>query len=146
MSWKEIPKPARIVLIIVVILLVLWAGANIYRLLRKPPNAHYVSAGGSLPDGWNKTQVTDDLFNAFSGVSFWGKYNAMKQFDDLNDNQMIAVYNDWNDRYATKSIFLGMGSYGTLTNTLNGERFLLGSDAGMEAVIMTDNLNRLQLT
>lgn len=145
-TWKETPKPVRIIILIIIILLLIWFGANVWRLLRRPPNAHYISAGGDIPASWNKVQVTDDLWKAFSGPALTGKYDAIHEFNQLNDNQKIAVYNDWNDRYSTKSIFLGMGSYGTLTQTLSDEKFLFGTDAYDESRIMYENLKRLQLT
>lgn len=144
-TWKEIPKAGRVVIIVIIILLLIWFSANIYRILKRPPNAHYISGGGSIPKGWDKAAVTNDLFSGFKGIDFTGGENAMHDFNQLNDNQMISVYNDWNDRYSQQSIFLGMGSYGTLTNTLNKESFPIGSNALREAQIMTANLKRLQL-
>lgn len=144
--WQLAPRPVKIAIIIVFILLLMWAAANIYRILRKPPNAHYIKGGGDVPDTWSPTALTDSLYHMISGIDLGISDEAMHEFNGLNDNQMISVYNDWNNRYATKSIFLGMGSYGTLTNSLNGESFLIGSNALREAAIMLSNLKRLQLT
>ncbi|MES3019402.1 MAG: hypothetical protein V4721_16565 [Bacteroidota bacterium] len=146
-KWKDIPKPIRVIILIIVILLLIWFGANIYRILRKPPNAHYISGGGEIPEGWTPTTITDDLFNVISGVFTLPKTKQLifGQFNDLNDNQMIKVYNDWNDRYATRSIFLGMGSYGTLTTAATEEWNYSVIGADNEAEIMKGNLKRLKL-
>ena len=147
-TWEKIPKPVRVILIIIIILFLIWFSANIYRILRRPPNAKYVSGGGTVPPDWNPKPITDDLFNVISGVFTLPetKQEAFKKFNALNDNQMIKVYNDWNDRYAQKGIILGMGSYGTLPTAIADEwnYSLMSEDNEME--IAKGNLKRLQLT
>ena len=141
MTWKK----AIIMLVIGVILYFIikkvWAHI-------KPPNyasAAYQAGGGSIPEGWSPTKITDDLYGAIEGWfdSITTKEAAFKQFNDLpTDNMKIAVHNDWRDRKSTL-----FHNY-TLHQAVNGETNVVYFTFGAinEGATMIAHLERLGLS
>lgn len=140
-------KILSIVLIIIICALVLVVAVKVYRAFKKPVNAKYIEGGGALPSGWSPTAITDNLFNAIQGIfTLTGtKDDAYKAFNDLNDNQMISVYNDWGNRYADKKsyMFFPMGS---LTQAIKDETGYTVFGGVNQADLMIANLDRLKLS
>ena len=120
---KEIPQPVRVIIIIVIILLLLLAGNFVYRQFRKPANAEYISSEEAIPPGWTPNDAADTMYKAIDGLFTLAdtKNDAAKNIMDLNDNQVIDVYNYWNKEYSTKSILLGFGMVGSLTKAMSAE-------------------------
>src|ERR1700759_1340388 len=89
-------RNVKIILLTLAVLVVAFLVFQIVRSLRKPANASYIP-GAPVPSGWEPTAVTDGLFENIDGtfVSSEVKDDNYKAFNDLNDNQMIDVYNDW---------------------------------------------------
>lgn len=142
----EAKKWLKIILVIIVAILLVVLAFKIYRALKKPVNAKYIKGGGSLPSGWTPNVITDTLFKAIEGIATWTstKDDAYKKFNALNDNQMIAVYNDWNDRYADKKSWFV--KFGTLTEALKDETdYQVFGDVN-QMDIMIANLDRLKLS
>lgn len=140
-------KIIKIVLIIVLSILILVVAFKAYRAFKKPVNAKYVAGGGTLPSGWTPTAITDNLYNVIAGIfTFTGaKDDAYKAFNSLNDNQMIAVYNDWLKRYSDKKSYLFF-PMGTLTQALKDETGYVSIGGENNADIMKSNLDRLKLS
>lgn len=140
-------KILSIVLIIIISILVIVVAVKVYRAFKKPVNAKYVQGGGALPQGWTPTVITDNLFKAIQGIFTLTntKDDAYKAFNALNDNQMISVYNDWQNRYADKKSywFFPMGS---LTEALKDETGYVSFSGENNADIMKANLDRLKLS
>lgn len=140
-------KILSIVLIIIICALIIVVSVKVYRAFKKPVNAKYIQGGGALPQGWTPTAITDNLYNAIQGVfTLTGtKDDAYKAFNSLNDNQMISVYNDWQNRYADKKsyLFFPMGS---LTQALKDETGYVTFVGENNADIMKANLERLKLS
>ncbi len=118
---------------------------KIVRALKKPANATYVP-GAPLPAGWTPTKVTDDIFHAIDGtfVDSNTKDSAYKSFNELNDNQMIEVYNDWLKRYFKEKKFY-LYPYGTLTNAIKNKTGYISITGNNNQDIALGNLGRLKL-
>lgn len=146
-QFNALPLSAKIAIYIVVGVVVLYIIYRIYKNFQAPVNAAYVP-GAPVPIGWTPTTITDNLYDVIQGVFTLTstKDDQFNIFNALNDNQMIAVYNDWQNRYAnTKSyLFFTMGS---LTQAVSGEQTCyveFGSNACPKDVLLA-NLHRLQL-
>lgn len=139
-------KGLKVAAIIIIGLLIIFLVYKIVIKLKKPANANYVSGGGALPQGWTPDAIVEDLHHAILDVMVMTgtKDDAFKEFNELNDNQMIAVYNKWNDKYGSTTSFLT--KVGTLTKAM--ERvWSYGNIAGAnQRDIMMNNLKRLQLS
>lgn len=122
-TWNKIPKPVRVILIIIIIGLLLVFGSWVYRKLRAPVNAAYIQGGDKIPEGWTPNDVAKKMFDAIDGFFVLAntKNNAAQKIAELNDNQIISVYNYWNEKYATKSAMMGIGMFGTLTQAMKDE-------------------------
>lgn len=144
MTYSTLPQNYKVILWIVIAIVVVLIIYYVYRQFQAPANAAYVP-GAPVPIGWSPTAVTDELANAVIGIAFSAtKEQAYKDFNALNDNQMIDVYNDWNTRYAkTTSYFQTVG---TLTNAVKGEwSDCIVSVGACQQDIILANLNRLML-
>lgn len=132
-------------LFLLILILGIIVTIKVVRALKKAPNAKYVPGGGAIPEGWIAKPVTDSIFNVIDGVFTLTntKDEAYAKFNDLNDNQMIAVYNDWLAQdYDQK----GFPKHGTLTKALKDENTynMMGGVNNMD--LMISNLERLHLT
>ena len=102
------------------------------------------NSGSGIPQGWTPTKIVDELWDKLKSFDIWeyfGKSNStfdderiplMKVLINLSDDQITAVYNDYNFRYGKKD---GMTS---LTKKIKGEYFLPTKD---EVVNRLQNLN-----
>lgn len=148
MNGLIIPRGVKIALAIVLALLLLLFIGWVVRKLRKPPNAAYLEGGGALPPGWSPKKYADRMFEVIDGVftSANTKAEAAKELTELNDNQLIDVYNYWNDEYSTKT---SLGEkFGTLPNAMKKELnvpniTILGTNYWKE---LENRFERLQLT
>jgi hypothetical protein len=133
-------------IIIVIAAFLTFTAIKIVRAFKKPPNAKYVQSA-PIPVGWTPTKVTDDIYNAIDGTFVMSatKDAAYKAFNDLNDNQMIAVYNDWNDRYHDNKAYY-IWPYGSLTNAIKNKTGYVSIGGTNNQDVALANLNRLQLT
>lgn len=136
----------RIVLILIVAIILTLIILKIVRAFKKPANATYVPGGGSIPSGWDPTAITDDLFNMIDGtLEFAGTMQDIyKKFNDLNDNQMIEVYNKWLDKGYDKEKKYYVFPYGTLTKAIK-EKVGYAWPGQNEKTLAEINLDRLHL-
>jgi len=139
----ELKKVLQFLLVVAVLI-------GIYKLYKyltkpKPTNANYDPNGGQIPVGWTPTAITDGLFTAFDSaitVSGEEKADAVQRLFDLSNNQLIAVYNDWANRYQGKSRGFLNGNYPSLTETIRGESFGWNDTSKAQILLI---LERLQL-
>jgi hypothetical protein len=132
-------------IIIVAAGLITFVIIKIIRAVKKPANAGYIP-GAPVPTGWDPTTVTDALYHAIDGtfVSSNTKDDAYKAFNDLNDNQMIDVYNDWLKRYHDEKAYY-LWPYGTLTNAIKNKTGYISITGINNQDVALENLNRLKL-
>jgi len=103
----------------------------------KPPQYKIIDAGGPIPEGWHPGLMTNELYEVLSGVdTIESKTAAYARFNALNDNQIIAVYNQWTKDYYDKRTWYGT-RYGTLTDMWDSEVLEFGPE-------YTKGLMRLQ--
>lgn len=140
-----IPSKFKIIAGIVIFLMIFILVWKIYQKLRKPANAKYIEGGGAIPQGWSPDNIAKQIYDATAGItqSTDTKDEAYKRFNELNDNQMIAVYNYWNDKYSTKSSYFT--KMGTLTNTVSGELGYVAILGTNQQDVILANLKRLNL-
>lgn len=144
--WKKIPRVVRIIIIIIIALLITWLIFKIVAMLRKPPNAKYITGGGEVRNNFNPAKYADEMYNATAGIFTLAntKLEAAEAMKDLSDNELIAVYNYWNDNYSTKTSY-GQ-AFGSMTNTMKAETnvpFIVvgGSNGWSELINRLDRLN-----
>lgn len=136
----------RLVLILVVGILLIMLILKIVRLAKKPANATYVTGGGEIPSGWDPTAMTDELFNMIDGtLEFAGTMQEIyKKFNQLNDNQKVAVYNKWLDKDYDQVKKYFMFPLGTLTQAIK-EKVGYAWPGQNEKTLAEINLDRLHL-
>ncbi len=134
----------KTVLAIFLIILIAVIALKIYHELKRPANANYVP-NAPIPVGWDPTTITDTLFNVIDGAFTLNstKDDAYAKFNALNDNEMIAVYNDWNKRYSTKTNWGSM--FGSLTQAVKDETGYAAITGVNNMDVMIANLDRLKL-
>lgn len=100
-----------------------------------PANAMYLG-NAPIPQGWSPDNISQRLFDALDGLftSPTVKMKLLDEFNVLNDNQIIAVYNHFKNKFWSEN-------QETLTQAINAEWIIRGS-AGDVAL---NNLRRLQL-
>ena len=134
----------RIIFLVVFLILGIIIVSKIIRAVKRPPNAKYIPGGGELPAGWDPKEITVELFDVIDGGFTMPvtKEAAFKRFNDLNDNQMIAVYNKWiKDGYDKKGTGSAHGSlYKAVKNEIGYPTF-----GGNQKDIMEANMIRLKL-
>lgn len=93
---------------------------------------------GYVPPQWYPDDITVQIYEALEGFdsqtlkeATWAKFNM------LNDNQMIMVYNDFNDKYSDKRSW-GQ-KFGTMLQALKDEWW-----NGKEATKAIANMERLK--
>lgn len=135
----------RIVVILLIAILLTWVILKIVRAFKKPVNATYVPGGGTLPQGWDPKIITKKLFDAIDGtMNALDLRDALHDFNTLNDNQIIDVYNTWNkEGYADEKKYY-MFSYGSFSNALK-DKVNLFTVAIPEKDVALANLERLHL-
>jgi len=123
LTWASTPRTVKIFIILVILLILTWAGSWIYRLFKRPANASYIHGGGEVPEGWEPDAIAKEMFDACDDFFVLAdtKNDAAKRIVELNDNQIIKLYNYWNEKYATKSAAFGIGMFGTLTAAMKAE-------------------------
>jgi len=76
--------------------------------------------GGEIPEGWYPDDIASSLFDVIDGIDSIEKKDIQAtRAMMLNDNQLIMVYNFWNENYSTKTSF-GF-EFGTLTQAIRDE-------------------------
>lgn len=136
----------KVIVIIIIALLLAWVISKIVRSFKKPANADYVPGGGELPASWSPAPITKDIFNVIDGVlvSTDTMQDVFGRFNQLTDNQMIAVYNKWNDEGYDEVKKYFLYPLGSLTNAIKDK---IGYWAfGMnQKDLAVQNLERLHL-
>lgn len=134
------------ILIFVIALLLITLAWKLYKALKKPANAKYIQGGGALPAGWDPAPLVEELRDNMEGLSTANQNDRVfAKFNALNDNQMISVYNKWNDDVFGVPITWGLyGSWGTLTQSVNEESSYVELGVNNRDVMLA-NLNRLKL-
>ena len=148
-EFSSLPQPVRLAIFFVIAVILLLIIAYVYNKFKAPANAAYVAGGGQIPSGWTPTSITDGLYNVIDGIFTTDntKENEYALFNQLNDNQMIAVYNDWQNRYSTQKSYY-LFTLGSLTQALAAETYPCTLNIGGGVCnydIMTANLQRLKL-
>ncbi len=131
-----------------VVFLILLIAYLIYRQGQKSSGfqeaAKLPNSGSGIPQGWTPTKLADECWvklNSFDIWEYFGGINStfdderiplMKVLMNLSNDQITALYNDYNFRYGKKD---GMTS---LTKKIKSEYFLPSKD---EVVIRLQNLN-----
>lgn len=133
------------VIILIIAALIAFVVIKIVRALKKPTNASYV-ANAPVPVGWDPTATTDGIYRAIDGtfVSAGTQDDSYKAFNDINDNQMVSVYNDWLKRYYNNKKFY-LYPYGTLTNAIKNKWGYVSLTGTNQKDVAEGNLDRLQL-
>lgn len=137
----------RIVLLLIVVILVAVIVFKIVRLAKRPSNAKYVE-GAPVPIGWSPGPLTKDIFDVIDGVFVSSNKIAdtYSKFNELNNNQMIDVYNEWLDRKYDQEKKYYLFPYGSLTNAVKEGPGYMSIGAGPnQKDVMLANLKRLQL-
>jgi len=136
----------KIVLILILAMILTFIVIKIIRGLKRPANATYVEGGGPIPVGWDAGPMTDNLFKIIDGtfVLTDTMQDAFGKFNELNDNQVIAVYNDWLDKKYDQAKKYFLFPYGTLTNAIKNKigYIAFGTNEKQKA---EDTLDRLHL-
>lgn len=141
-------RNVRIIVIIALLILLTIVAVKVVRALKRPPNANYISGGGQLPDNWDPTPLTDDIFGVIDGTFVGSDHidGVYARFNELNDNQMIAVYNKWLDKKYDQEKKYYIWPYGKLTTAVkNGPGYLVIGSAPNQKDVMLANLRRLHL-
>lgn len=105
------PKTLRqwviwIVVAIILFFILRWAFRKLGRFFYTPHFESMIVGGGEVDPNWSAKGYTDAMWNAVD--SWWGwfsiedKENAARDISQLNDNEKIAVWNDWQNRYYNK--------------------------------------------
>lgn len=135
----------KVVLIVVIAILISYIIYRIVRAFKKPVNATYVQGGGPIPIGWDPKIITTRLFDAIDGtmnVTDWR--DALRDFNNLNDNQIIGVYNQWiKDGHDTDKKYY-LFPYGSLTAAIKDKGNIL-TFMVQEKDVALANLERLHL-
>lgn len=144
--WKKIPRFIRIIIIILVALLITALILKIVAIVKKPPNANYITGGGEVRNNFNPAKYADAMYNVTGGIFTLAntKLEAAATLQDLSDNELIDVYNYWNKEYSTKTSW--GEPFGSLTNTMKKETnvpFIVvgGGNAWQELINRLDHLN-----
>ena len=77
---------------------------------KPPPPKRLPTAGSGIPLGWVPTPYTNMIYKALDGWITSGKERAYITLLSFTDDQLTAVYNDWNRLYQPEE--------GTLTDRL----------------------------
>lgn len=98
-----------IVVLAIVYLVGKSAGKKKNSLVKLPNN------GSQIPAGWSPANLANELYSKLSGVFTWAadKEVTLGKAFDLTDDQLVAVYNYFNQNFS--------GSNGTLTKWLRDE-------------------------
>lgn len=96
--------PQKAIITAVVLILAFFVLKKLWQYI-KPTNFSadsFISGGGTIPAGWKPDEYTDLFYKAVKGWSFSPEAidNASKEILTLADNQIIAISNDWKQRYA----------------------------------------------
>lgn len=137
---------ARLILILVIAALITYVVFRIVRAFKKPANATYVPGGGELPSGWDPTQMTDQLFDVIDGtlVLSGTMQDVFGDFNKLNDNQMISVYNKWNQEGYDEEKKYFVYPLGSLTKAIK-DKVGYASIGVNQKTLAEINLDRLHL-
>jgi len=137
----------KIVLIVFVLVLLTFLVLKFYRAFKKPANATYVTGGGAIPQGWDPKQLTTRIFDVIDGVLVGSgtMEDVFGDFNKLNDNQMIAVYNSWMDQGYNNVKKYFVTPLGTLTNAIKDKIGYFTIDMNQKDLAVK-NLERLHLT
>lgn len=119
--WQKTPRFLKVIIIIIIALIIAAIIAKIIAIAKRPPNAKYIQGGGEVRNNFNPDKYAEVMYNAIGGWLTLAntKAEAAQQLFDLSDNELIAVYNKWNELYSTKTSY-GQ-PYGTLTNSMKAE-------------------------
>lgn len=116
----------------------------------KPPNANYIPGGGAVANNFNASNYADIMYDVISGIGTLAgtKNQAAQKLVGLTDNELVAVYNYWNTKYATEKSVPVFGSpFGTLPNAMKDEYnypvIVYGSNYWNE---LLNRFNKLNLT
>lgn len=118
----EIPRNVKIAIAIILVIALLIVTGKIIRELKKPANANYVEGGGPVATNFNAAKYAKSMFDVIDGLftSANSKNKAAEELMRLTDNELIAVYNYWNDEYSTKTSY--GEKFGTLPNSMSKEQ------------------------
>lgn len=137
----------RWAILLLFVIFMAWLILKFIRMAKRPANATYVP-GAPVPIGWDPTSLTKELFDVIDGtlVSSARLSSAFSKFNELNDNQMIDVYNKWlEEKYDQEKKYF-MFPYGSLTNAVKDKAGYISIGAGEnEQDVMLANLKRLHL-
>lgn len=139
-------RNVRVLLLIMAILLLGFAVFKIVRAVKRPANAKYLPGGGPIPEGWDPSQITDDIFGVIDGtfVSSNTIDQVYRRFNELNDNQIVDVFNRWLDKKYDQEKKYYVWPYGPLGKAIeDGPGYLTTGDN--QKVIALANLKRLKL-
>jgi len=127
-------------LIGIAIALALGLGIGIFIFRKRKTNTAKVDRS-QLPNGWNPDLIAKQLFDAMEGPN-WSNDDAeiaLEALNKLNDEQVKAVYNEFNTNYGDNSAF----EAGSLRDWINDEYGLAATQIGYA---MLERMNRLSLT
>jgi len=122
-------KPLQIFLIVVVLALGIYLYGRKAGKEKASRPAPLPNNGQGIPVGWEPTKFTDNLHDVLSGI-FTSAYEKEKAFvaaNSLVNDQLVAIYNDFNHRYGGKS--------GTLTQWLIDEFNVAAGDSVRDALV-----------
>lgn len=128
------PQKLAITVVLAVILFLILS--KLWKLI-KPTNytqASYVSGGGMVSSTFNPTIITNEFRSATQGWSFSPDEldKVCEKLVALNDNEIISVSNDWNNRYAD---ITGM----TLLQTIQNEwGYVFTGFGGVDYITMAE--------
>lgn len=138
-KWFESNKNWIIIVVVILITAIVVGAMMAEGLPTGTAKLLPVKDGGAIPPGWEPASLTAKLFHAIDGYSSDPEREiAFAQFNVLNDNQMIEVYNWWLLHYANETSWFQ--KHGTLTYAIRNEWYK--DNEGVKAL---GNLERLQL-
>ena len=96
--------PQKAVVTAIVLILMFFILKKIWQYI-KPTNFQndsFIAGGGVIPAGWKPNEYTDLFYKTVKGWSFSPQAldDTSKEILRLSDNQIIAISNDWKQRYA----------------------------------------------
>lgn len=104
MKWfNSLSLTWKIIIILIIILI-------IYLLYRAYKNKYYPAKDVTLPTDtqsgnittWNPSAYTDAIYNDLNSVFTPHSATPYESANKLSNSQLVAIYNDWNDRYKAK--------------------------------------------
>lgn len=114
-----------------------WALRKLLDVEKRPPRPKPLPhGGGGVPSGWSPEPFSDELFQVMDGWfdSVQSKAIAFAKVIAMTDDQLTAVYNDWNRKYAVEE-------EATLTQRIRDESMQPGNADTLISRLMSLRLN-----